>query len=67
MFTSVPSSSPTAGPQHTSTLLVLRDIVRSEGASALFAGLIPRLAKVAPACAIMVTCYEVVGGYMGGE
>jgi len=42
-----------------SSLTVLREIIRSEGAQALFAGLTPRMAKIAPACGIMIASYEV--------
>ncbi len=35
-----------------------RAIVRSHGVAGLFAGLAPRLLKVAPACAIMISTYE---------
>ncbi len=45
--------------ERTSALPLLRQIVRTEGASALFAGLGPRIAKIAPACGIMIACYEV--------
>lgn len=37
---------------------VMRGIIASEGGAAVFAGLLPRLAKVAPACAIMISSYE---------
>lgn len=40
------------------TFTQFRHIVRNEGFSTLFTGLLPRLAKVAPACAIMISCYE---------
>jgi solute carrier family 25, member 39/40 len=43
----------------TATMPLLAEIVRTEGSSALFAGLIPRIAKIAPACGIMIACYEV--------
>ncbi|GJD10436.1 Mitochondrial substrate carrier family protein H [Galdieria sulphuraria] len=33
-------------------------IVKYEGYRGLFRGLVPRVAKVAPSCAIMMTCYE---------
>lgn len=37
---------------------VMRTIVQEYGAPGLFAGLVPRIAKVAPACAIMIGTYE---------
>ncbi|KAG2023428.1 carnitine/acyl carnitine carrier, variant 2 [Coprinopsis cinerea AmutBmut pab1-1] len=43
----------------TRTFPLLLRIIQSEGASALFAGIGPRMAKIAPACGIMITCYEV--------
>ena len=43
----------------TGTISLLMNIIRTEGASALFAGLSPRIAKIAPACGIMISCYEV--------
>ena len=45
--------------QPSSALSLLRQIVRTEGVSTLFAGLGPRIAKIAPACGIMISCYEV--------
>jgi hypothetical protein len=41
------------------TMPLLLRIVRTEGYSALFTGLKPRIAKIAPACGIMITCFEV--------
>ncbi|ORZ40802.1 mitochondrial carrier domain-containing protein [Catenaria anguillulae PL171] len=37
---------------------ILKSITAAEGVSGLFAGLVPRVAKVAPACAIMIGTYE---------
>jgi solute carrier family 25 protein 39/40 len=37
---------------------VMRNIVDQHGSMGLFAGLTPRIAKVAPACAIMIGSYE---------
>ncbi|KAI9105881.1 mitochondrial carrier domain-containing protein [Phlyctochytrium arcticum] len=45
---------------HTSsTLKVLRDIHYNEGWAGVFRGLSPRVAKVAPACAVMISSYEI--------
>ncbi|KAK9760525.1 Carrier protein, mitochondrial [Basidiobolus ranarum] len=38
---------------------VLRSISKKQGYKGLFTGLIPRVAKVAPSCAIMISSYEV--------
>ena len=46
-------------PAATSTISVLSGIIRNEGPASLFAGLTPRIAKIAPACGIMIACYEV--------
>ncbi|KIJ40185.1 hypothetical protein M422DRAFT_60619 [Sphaerobolus stellatus SS14] len=43
----------------TSSFAVLSQIVRTEGVATLFAGLTPRMAKIAPACGIMIASYEV--------
>lgn len=43
----------------TSSIPMLLKIVRTEGYSALFAGILPRMAKIAPACGIMIACFEV--------
>lgn len=43
------------------TVGLVRHIIQTEGAKALFAGLTPRVAKIAPACGIMIACYEGVG------
>eukprot|EP00040_Diaphanoeca_grandis_P021812 m.116474 g.116474 ORF g.116474 m.116474 type:complete len:339 (+) comp28507_c1_seq1:382-1398(+) len=42
---------------------VFRDIVRNRGYGGLFVGLIPRVLKVAPACAIMISTYEFAKEY----
>lgn len=41
-----------------STFSVMGRIVAQDGVSGLFAGFLPRLIKVAPACAIMISTYE---------
>jgi solute carrier family 25 protein 39/40 len=52
-----------AGPATgtTATLPLIAEVVRTEGMSALFAGLGPRMVKIAPACGIMIACFEVSG------
>ena len=42
----------------TSTPSALYNIAKGEGFGALFAGVVPRVAKVAPSCAIMIASYE---------
>ncbi|KAJ2612129.1 Carrier protein, mitochondrial [Coemansia sp. RSA 1804] len=44
--------------QHNSLVQVIRHIVSTEGTRGLLAGLTPRLMKVAPSCAIMISSYE---------
>jgi solute carrier family 25 protein 39/40 len=50
--------------QRTSALPLIQQIVRTEGVSALFVGLGPRIAKIAPACGIMISCYEVRDSFL---
>lgn len=45
-------------PLHLSTWAIMKNIVAKNGFSGLFTGLIPRLIKIAPACAIMISTYE---------
>ncbi|XP_012881507.1 PREDICTED: solute carrier family 25 member 40 isoform X3 [Dipodomys ordii] len=45
-------------PLNMSTWVIMKNIVAKNGLSGLFTGLIPRLIKVAPACAIMISTYE---------
>ncbi|KAJ1939140.1 Carrier protein, mitochondrial [Linderina pennispora] len=44
--------------QHRTFASMLRHIVAKEGLRGLFAGLAPRLMKIAPSCAIMISSYE---------
>ncbi|XP_033836963.1 probable mitochondrial glutathione transporter SLC25A40 isoform X1 [Periophthalmus magnuspinnatus] len=44
--------------QGSSTFRCMQKIVVEQGLSGLFAGFLPRLIKVAPACAIMISTYE---------
>lgn len=48
-----------SGSAGCSTAAVLREIVRTEGLSALYAGVVPRIAKIAPACGLMIASFEV--------
>uniref|UniRef100_A0AC35UBH3 Mitochondrial carrier protein n=1 Tax=Rhabditophanes sp. KR3021 TaxID=114890 RepID=A0AC35UBH3_9BILA len=50
----------------TSTREALGSICRLQGASKLFTGIVPRIAKVSPACAIMISCYEYFKSYFAG-
>lgn len=40
------------------TMALLQKIFREHGLRGVFAGVIPRVVKVAPACAIMITSFE---------
>ncbi|KAI9014665.1 mitochondrial carrier domain-containing protein [Gaertneriomyces semiglobifer] len=44
---------------NTTMAQTMRDIITTDGWRGLFRGLSPRVAKVAPACAIMISSYEV--------
>lgn len=44
--------------QARSNTTIARELIAEQGARALFSGLTPRLLKVAPACAIMISSYE---------
>lgn len=44
---------------------VLQKVVAEHGLSGLYAGLVPRTAKIAPACAIMIGSYEAGKRYFG--
>ena len=49
---------PPGPPAELGTLELIAWVARREGAAALLAGVGPRLAKVAPSCAIMIASYE---------
>ncbi|KAL4729025.1 Carrier protein, mitochondrial [Fusarium chlamydosporum] len=52
-------ASASAAPEERSMVRLLWHIFKTEGASGLWKGWIPRTLKVAPACAIMISSYEV--------
>jgi len=54
-------SLPTKTRSSASSLTFILNIMRAEGVGALFAGLSPRIAKIAPACGIMIACFEGIG------
>lgn len=47
-----------AKKKHTSTFYLLSNLYQERGFRALFTGIVPRVIKVAPACAIMISTYE---------
>lgn len=56
-----PPSSSSASPSSRKTLSILKTIVKEDGPQGLFRGMSPRIAKVAPACGLMIGSYEAVG------
>ena len=67
VFTPSKTCSPAALAHPASTMPLLTHIVKTEGWKALFAGVVPRTAKVAPACGMMIAAYEGVGHLLGGK
>ncbi|WVQ76909.1 hypothetical protein IAR50_006587 [Cryptococcus sp. DSM 104548] len=72
--TSSNSTSSTSGSLGTSqkrvrvsTLALCRHVIKEEGWQAVFRGTSARCGKVAPACGLMIACYEGVGRILGGE
>ncbi|KIJ21693.1 hypothetical protein PAXINDRAFT_159739 [Paxillus involutus ATCC 200175] len=51
----------------TATIPLCLRIVQTEGISALYAGMLPRTAKIAPACGIMIACFEGVGKFLAKD
>ncbi|KAL7420237.1 Carrier protein, mitochondrial [Cryptotrichosporon argae] len=64
VFTPAAGCDPAALRHKASTLPLALHVVRSEGWRALFAGTAPRCGKVAPACGLMIACYEGVGRWL---
>lgn len=67
VFTPSKGCSPEALGHMASTIPLALHVIRSEGWGALFAGVVPRCAKVAPACGLMIACYEGVGRYLDSK
>ncbi|TBU35182.1 mitochondrial carrier [Dichomitus squalens] len=51
----------------TSTIALTAEILRTEGVAALYAGIVPRISKIAPACGIMIACFEGVGRHLSKD
>jgi solute carrier family 25 protein 39/40 len=51
----------------TNTINILKTIIREEGYRGLLTGWIPRVAEIAPACAIMISTYEIAKSYFRVE
>lgn len=60
------AASPTASQTASSSFGIAREIVNAEGVRGLFRGTGPRVAKVAPACAIMMSTFETFRSMLGG-
>jgi solute carrier family 25 protein 39/40 len=43
---------------------ILKDVYHREGMEGLFSGLKPRAARAAPACAIVISVYELLKSYL---
>ena len=67
VFTSSKDPAAIAMKQYTSTVPLAMHVIRTEGWGALFTGLTARCGKVAPACGLMIACYEGVGRFLGGR
>lgn len=65
LYSAAPHGPRRAGRAEISALATLAQIVRDDGAGALAAGMGARMAKVAPACAIMVSSYEMGKRFFG--
>ena len=58
------NKNPTASrTQGVNTLALLMRLYREKGVASLFSGVAPRIAKIAPSCAIMISSYEFFKAY----
>jgi len=46
-----------------SNMTIAKELISEQGVKGMFSGIIPRLLKVAPACAIMISSYEFCKGF----
>ena len=47
-------------------LLVMKNIYKTDGLRGYYVGLMPRMVKLVPSCAVMITTYEVMKEHFGG-
>jgi solute carrier family 25, member 39/40 len=57
------STSNSPGTKSLSAFQLVKDIIREDGVFGLFRGVGPRALRVAPACAVMISSYEIVKRY----
>merc|ERR1719341_3086468 len=48
-------------------MIIAKELFNEQGVKGLFSGIIPRLLKVAPACAIMISSYEFCKGFFSQQ
>jgi len=53
--------------QTRTNITIARELLSEQGVKSLFSGLTPRLLKVAPACAIMISSYEFCKEFFGNQ
>jgi solute carrier family 25 protein 39/40 len=58
------SSSGRGGGRGIRVFNILRDVYAREGVEGMFSGLKPRAARAAPACAIVISVYELLKSYL---
>lgn len=53
--------------QARSNMTIAKELISEQGVKSLFSGITPRLLKVAPACAIMISSYEFCKDFFGKQ
>ena len=56
--TTLPTANVTTTTRNVGTFRYMQQIVQTEGVAGLWKGNVTRMVKIAPACAIMISCYE---------